>query len=147
MSGLDDDIVIKVLQTSVLDAVAASAKPNLPVKMLGRTFDATAAEQYLEVVVIPNNRTGDFWGKAQNYQGLLRLILHWQNDDSGVYEPIRIVKSIASYFDKDKLLYSTSGDLHPLQIYENPSLTGLLEEKDKMLYPVSIRYRSFRPAS
>lgn len=149
MSGLDDGAIVKILQTAALRAVVASNMPLMPVKLLGRTFDAVSSApdgRYLEVVIIPNNRKGDFWGSEQNYQGLLRLILHWQNDDQGVYKPLEFVKSVCSYFSKETLLFSEGGSSTVIQIYENPTLTGLLEEGDKLLYPVSISYRSHRPA-
>lgn len=130
--------IFETLQTAVKAAVAASTTPNMGVKFMGRTVAPPKDQKYLEVVLIPNNREGDFWGEEKNYQGIMRLILHWPVDDQGVYTPLNVVKSIASYFFNGQLL---SG----VQIYAKPNLMGVLEgEGGESLYPVSIRYRSYR---
>lgn len=137
--SMEDAYIFEQLQTAVIAAVEASDYPTLPIKAMGRNFDPREHEKYLEIRIIPNNRNGDFWGNEKNYQGILRLILHWQNDNMGIYTPVRTIRSICSYFSKDKII-------NGVQIYENPNLLDILEEGDELLYPVSIRYRSYRPA-
>jgi hypothetical protein len=129
--------IISALQQGVTAAVAASTSPALPVKYLEVGFTEPDDGKWLEIVWIPNNRTGDFWGEEKNYQGLLRLVLHWPNNGAGVYTPLGIIGSIADYFHKGRLL---SG----VQIYETADFTGTVANGDETLYPVSIRYQSYR---
>jgi|SRR5882757_1450985 len=136
MSIIDDSAVIAVLQDGITAAVAASTMPTLPVKYLGRSWTPPNEQQWLELVFIPNN-TNDFWGDEQNYRGMFRMVLHWPNDDEGVYPPLAVLKSIAGYFTKDRALQN-------VQIYETPKLGGVLENGAETLYPASLRYQSYR---
>jgi hypothetical protein len=136
MSIIDDGAILEKLQDGVAAAVAASTAPTLPVKYVGRSWEPPNDQRYLEVVFIPNN-TNDFWGDEQNYRGMFRMVLHWPNDDAGALPPLALIKSIAGYFSKDRLLQF-------VQIYETPKLGGILEMGHETLYPVSLRYQSFR---
>ena len=138
MTMMEDGDILKKLQTAVIAAVAASNTPLLPIKVIGRTFVPPSTQKWLEIVWIPNNPTGDFWGDEKNYQGMIRLILHWQNDDAGAYPPLAVIASIAGYFGKDMFIPG-------VKISENPNLTGALENGTETLYPVGFRYQSFRP--
>lgn len=139
---MSDELVLKTLQTATLVAVAASALPTLPVKMLGRNFDIPDDQKYLEVVFIPNNQSDRYWGEEQLYQGTFRLVLHWKNDDKGVYEPMNVVRSIALYFTKTNALRTGNFGVNITQI---PKLTGVIEAGHESLFPISISYRSFNP--
>lgn len=134
---MDDGAILSALQKGVTAAVAASTMPALPVSYIGLTFNTPANQKWLEIVWIPNNRLGDFWGDQKNYQGIFRLVLHWPKDGGGAYAPIAVLASIAGYFTKGKLL---SG----VQITEPPDLTGALAEDEEFLYPASLRYVSYR---
>lgn len=134
---MKDEEILRALQTGTIAAVAASTMPELPIKAVGRTFTVPDDQKYLELVFIPNNRGGDFWGNEKNYQGLFRLVLHWPNDDQGIYGPMGVLASIAGYFTKGLRLQK-------VQIYETPNLTGILEEGSEMLLPASIRYQSYQ---
>lgn len=136
MSIMEDDVILAALQDGVEAAVAASSMPTLPIKYLGRSWTPPNDQQWLELIFIPNN-TSDFWGSEQNYRGMFRMVLHWPNDDEGAYPPMQLLKSIASYFTKDRLLQK-------VQIYETPKLGGVLENGAETLYPASLRYQSFR---
>jgi hypothetical protein len=136
MSILDDDVILATLQDAVAAAMAASTTPTLPVKYIGRSWVVPDDQKWLELVFIPNN-TSDFWGNEKNYRGMFRMVLHWPNDDEGAYPPMAVLKSIASYFTKDRHLQS-------VQIYETPNLGGVLEDGPETLYPASLRYQSFR---
>ena len=139
---MSDKLVLKALQKGVLAAVAASDNPSLPVKMLGRSFTIPNDQKYLEVIHIPNDPNDRFWGDEKLYQGILRLILHWPNDDAGVYSPIDLLNSIGLYFTKTtKLVQETI----TLNIYQQPKFTGVLERDKDTLFPLSIGYRSFHP--
>lgn len=137
--GVETDI-LKALQTAVTGAVAASALTTLPIKYLGRTFVIPNDQKWLEIVHLPNNRSGDFWGAQKYYRGTMRLILHWPNDDAGIYAPVDLVTQIGSFFDKDKSLRSGQS---VVKIYENPDLSGSIEAGTESLFVVSIRYQCF----
>lgn len=143
---MNEPDIIRALQRGVTAAVAASTAPTLPVKYVETgLLDANGAVvpepndgKWLEIVWIPNNRNSDFWGDEKNYQGLLRLVLHWPNSGGGVYTPLGVIGSIADYFHKGRML---SG----VQIYEAADFTGTVANGDETLYPVSLRYQSYRP--
>lgn len=129
--------IIGVLQRATTAAVAASTSPTLPVAYIDMSFTKPDDGKWLEIVWIPNNRNGDFWGSEKNYRGIYRLILHWPKDGSGVYAPLAVLGSVADYFSKEKVL---SG----VQIYETPDFTGEVPADGERLFPVSMRYQSYR---
>lgn len=137
---MNERAILEALQTAVrTGAVPNSIMPNLPVKYVGRTFQVPNDQKYLELIWIPNNRNGDFWGDEKNHQGLFRLILHWPNNNLGAYQPIDVIESIGSYFTKQRIL---SG----IQIVEPPDFRGPLEMGHETLYPSLMRYQSYRSA-
>ncbi len=138
---MTEKLVTEAFQKSVTTLVATFAT-SIPVKMLGRTFKPPNDQKYLEVVIIPNNNIGRFWGDEKLYQGIFRLILHWPIDDEGVYNPLEIVALIESYYKKSNTL--RIDDL-TLKIYKNANFTGMIETSKEVLFPVSIEYRSFQP--
>lgn len=129
--------ILDALQDGVVAAVAQSNDPNLPVKYLMVPFNTPQDQRWLELVWIPNNRTGDFLGEEMNHRGILRLILHWPNEGGGVYTPVQLLASITRYFAKDRLLQG-------VQIYSKPVPTGIIEDGDDILFPVSLMYQSYR---
>lgn len=135
---MNESDIISALQKGVVAAVAESTSPTLPVKYLEVAFSEPNDGKWLEIVWIPNNRIGDFWGVEKNHQGLFRLILHWPNEQAGVYAPLAILGSVADYFYKGRLLASI------VQIYEAADFTGSIANGDETLYPVSLRYQSYR---
>lgn len=134
---MDEVAILRALQQGVTAAVAASGTPTLPVAYIDRAFVEPDDSKWLEVVHIPNNRIGDFWGSEKNYRGLLRLVLHWPKGDFGPYAPLEMMQSICAYFTKGL-------DLSGVQIYALPDYVGAIREDDEILYPVSIRYTSLR---
>lgn len=132
-----EDEILSALQKGVTAAVAQSDNPALPVQYVMVPFATPNDQKWLEIVWIPNNRTGDFLGDEQNHRGIFRLILHWPNQGTGAYEPLRLLGSITRYYAKGRLL---SG----VQIYATPQVTGLIEQGDEILFPVSIYYQSYR---
>jgi len=137
MTQMFDQAILETLQKETTKAVAASTMPKLPVKYLGRSFVVPDDQKWLEIVFIPNNRTGAYWNDEKDYRGLYRLILHWKNDDAGVYPPMAVLNSICSHFSKGTLL---SG----VQISDNPDASGVIENGSENLFPATIRYQSFR---
>lgn len=132
--------ILEALQKAVLNgAVPNSIMPSLTIKFVGRTLTVPNDQKYLELIWIPNNRNGDYWGTEKNYQGLFRMVLHWPNNNLGAYEPIDVIESIGSYFTKDRLAPS-------IIITEPPDFRGPLEMGHETLYPSQLRYQSFRSA-
>lgn len=129
--------ILQSLQTATLAAVAASTTPNLPIKMAGRLFKIPNDQKYLEVIHIPNNVSGEFWGNEKTHRGIFRLVLHWPNDDVGDYPPMNILASVAGYFTKDRVLSNS------VKIYEGPDFMGSLEDGATRLFPVRIWYQRF----
>lgn len=128
--------ILRALQTGVIEAVAASTKPALPVAYVDVKFTKPNDGKWLEIVHIPNNRVGDFWGQEKNYRGLLRLVLHWPNTGDGPYAPLNLLQSIGSYFATGKML----GEV---QITEQSDYVGAVREGDEVMYPVSVRYCAY----
>lgn len=140
----NESLILAALQEGVTAAVAAGDDPTLPVKYLlisaasGTQWEGVPDDKkWLELVWIPNNRPSDFIGDEQNHRGILRLIFHWPNSGTGVYEPVDLIASITTYFRKGRLL---SG----VQVYAKPQPTGIIENGDEVLFPVSIFYQSYR---
>lgn len=131
-----DHEILMTLQGAVKLAVAASIIPDLPIAFVDITFIPPDDQKYLELVFIPNNSDGDFWGEEQNYEGMFRIILHWPNNNQGPYTAMQSLASIASYFSKGRLL---SG----VQIVGKPNFMGSLAQGKEMLYPAGLRYQRF----
>lgn len=135
---MEDEVeIIRALQHGVIAAIAQSDDPDLPVKYLLMDVDIPQDQKWLELVWIPNNRQGDFLGDEKNHRGILRLILHWPNQATGVYAPVALLASITRYFVKGSVLSS-------VQIYAKPDIGSLIEDGDDTLFPASIYYNSYR---
>ena len=132
-----EESILRALQGGVTAAVAASGTPTPPVSYVGVNFIVPNDQKWLEVKWIPNNIKGDLWGDAKNHRGILRLYLHWPNDGAGPYRPLAVIESIGSYFTNGLLLSN-------VQIYSKSDLTGVLQDGDDVIYPLSIRYQSYR---
>lgn len=132
-----EESILRALQGGVTAAVAASSTPNLPVSYVGVNFTTPDDQKWLEIVWLPNNVQGGLDGEAKNHRGILRLLLHWPNDGAGVYRPLAVIESIGAYFTNGLLLSN-------VQIYSKSDLTGVLQDGDDTIYPLSIRYQSYR---
>ena len=133
--------ILEALQKATTAAVAASTLPELPVKYKGRVFTIPSDDRWLEIVYIPNNINGEFWSSGKTYRGLYRLLLHWNIDDTGVYDPLRVIASIAGYFPIGAIFQS--GGVR-VKVYQEPDLTGVIEAPPDQLFPVTIRYETFQ---
>jgi hypothetical protein len=132
-----EESILRALQAGVTAAVVASTTPTLPVSYVGVNFTVPNDQKWLEVVWLPNNIQGDLDGGAKNHRGILRLLLHWPNDGAGAYRPLAVIESIGGYFTNGLLLSN-------VQIYSKSDLTGVLQDGDDVIYPLSIRYQSYR---
>jgi hypothetical protein len=140
MTEMYDRAILEQLQQATIAAVAASTVPALPIKHLVATgaFTIPDDQKWLEIVWIPNNRRGDYWGNEKNYTGMFRLVLHWPNDGAGAYGPMNVLASVCSYFDKERRLQN-------VMISANPDSGGVIEQGAENLYPAMLRYQCFRP--
>lgn len=134
----NESSIISAFQEGVTAAVAQSDAPDLPVRYLLLNFTTPNDQKWLDIVWIPNNDTGAFLGDEVNHRGLFRLILHWPNTGTGIYEPVELLASITRYFTSGLLLQE-------VQIVGKPTPTGSpIEDGDKILFPVTISYQSYR---
>lgn len=129
--------ILSALQKAVTAAVEQSDDPDLPVKYLLKTFTIPNDQKWLELVWLPNNLRNSFLGNEQHHQGILRIILHWPNDGSAVYAPVELLASITRYFENGRVLSN-------VQIAGKPQPTGVIEEGDEVLFPVSVYYLSYQ---
>lgn len=141
MKGLKmiEQEILQQLQQSVIAAVKASNVPAMPVKLVDVTFTPPDNQQFIEIIHIPNNPADRFWGDEKSYQGIFRIVLHWQIDASGAYPPMRVLESIASYYSKNMWLGI-------VKITSNPDLTGVIETAPDLLFPCTLRYAAFAGA-
>lgn len=133
--------ILEALQKATTAAVAASTMPALPVKYRGRIFNPPDDGRWLEIVYIPNNINGEFWGSGKTYRGLYRLLLHWGLDDEGAYEPLDVIASISAHFPIGATFQSGGVQV---KVYQEPDLTGVIEAPPEQLFPVTIRYETFQ---
>lgn len=134
--------ILDALCTGVATAVAGSTIPALPVMYPLRTFDIPEDNKYIEVIQITNNRENEYWGKARTYQGILRLLLHWKNDDAGAVVPVTFLDSIAALIPKGSILRSGAASV---LIYDNPDAGSMITNGSDIIFPLTLVYRDFQP--
>lgn len=130
-------IILRTLQQAVTAAVAASTAPLVPVSYVGVNFAIPNDQKWFEVIWLPNNIQAAFNGNEKNHRGILRILLHWPNDGAGAYTPLGIIESVGDYFTNGKLLSD-------VQIYGKGDITGVIQDGDDSIYPLSVRYQSYR---
>lgn len=133
-----DFVILDKLQQAVKQALAQSPTPTFPVAFVRVNFDKPDDGKFLELVHIPSNRQGDFWGEEKNYQGSLRLIFHWPKDGTGFQGPSAVIAPIIGYFTKGLVI-------DDVKITEKPNYTGDIDATNEILYPYTLRYTCYRP--
>jgi len=136
-----DGKILEAMQKATIAAIAASSKPNFPVKYLGRVFVVPNDKTYIETVFIPNNITNEFWGNEKTYRGIFRLILHSQINDEGFYPSMNFLAEIAEHFAKGSQF---AAGAVPVRVYEQPTLESAAESPPEMLFVLSVWYTSFK---
>ncbi len=132
--------ILKALQNAAIAAVATT-DAGFDIAAVGITLDPQPAD-YWQFVHIPNNRMGDYWGNERTYQGLFRVLLHRQIHQLGPYVDMRLIGMIADFFPKEtRLNYGAAN----VQIYDVPDAGSLIIAKAELIYPLTLRYRCFRP--
>lgn len=142
-----EKLILEALQTAAIAAYDASSisaqsgwtKPTR-IKVVSRTLLPPADGKYLEFINIPNDRNGDYWGDERIYQGNFRIILHWNIDDAGPYQPLIFVDEIASFFPKGKTFANGAA---AVKIYGVPLASGPIENGSELLFPLALPYRCF----
>lgn len=129
--------ILQVFQQKVIEAVAASTLPTLPIKFVDVAFTVPNTQKWLEVIFIPNNPADRTWGDEEVYRGIMRLVLHWPNNGAGAYKPLELISSILSSFSKDERI----GGL--LQILNKPKLMTTVQSGSENWYPATIEYTVF----
>ena len=74
--------ILSLLQKKVTEVVGKSYKVKYINTNIGNV------DKFWEIVYIPNNVENEFWDKGKTYRGILRLILHWPQDNKGIYKPM-----------------------------------------------------------
>lgn len=128
------------LYTAVAAVVTASSIPALPVKYPLRTFVAPNDGKYIEVVQIRNNNDNETWDTGRTYRGILRVILHWPNNDAGAIAPSRFADEIASGFPKGSIYWNGAAKV---TIQDHPDAGSMIDTPQDCLFPVSIEYQCF----
>ena len=129
--------ILQALQQKVIEAVAASIVPTLPIKFVDVAFTIPNDQKWLELIFIPNNASDRMWGDEEVYRGILRLVLHWPNNGAGAYKPLSLISSILSSFSKDEKI----GGL--LQLLNKPKLMTTVQSGSENWYPATIEYTVF----
>lgn len=133
--------ILEALQKAVTSAVTATGAP--PVKYVNR--NAPSGGKYWEVVYIPNDIDNEFWDAGKTYRGILRLILHWPQDDKGAYAALDEVDRVAKWFTVGKQMQD--GGAEPkvtVRVTSEPSIASVIEESPELLIPLTIRYECFK---
>lgn len=132
--------VLEALQKAVIAAVAPT---SIAVKYVGRTLTVGNDDKWVEIVYIPNNVENQYWDDAKTYRGIMRLILHWPIDDSGIYPALDIAATISDGFTKGSKLVDL-GENVVVTITEVPNIEGILEQAPGIMIPITIRYNYFK---
>lgn len=143
---MNETPILQALQTGGIAAYNASNIHLLTgwtdktrIKAIGRTLSPLPNDgRYVEFVNIPNNISGMFYGDERVYQGIFRIILHWDETDQGVYEPMQYLDEMAGYFEHGRIL--PAGALQ-VKFYGNPNASGMITSGSELLFPVGLSYR------
>ena len=133
--------VLEALQTAAIAAVAASSKPDLFIKAIGRTVAIPDKDGWLELLYLPNNIENEFWDSGKTYRGIFRMLLHWPLNDKGPYEAMNLAAEITAGFMKGSVFVKDGANIW---VTDHPNMTGVLENPPEMLYPISVRYNCFK---
>ena len=130
--------VIQALQKAVVSAV----EEVYPVKFVGRNAPEHSGKWW-EIVYIPDNVENEFWADGKTYRGILRLVLHWSQDDQGVEKALDEAARISLDFSKGSV-FEDDGQEMQVRIVDHPNVLSVIEERSEMIIPLTIRYSSFK---
>lgn len=147
--AVEVDIIEGITKTAI-----AAIDSSLPVKVKGVTFAYPSDGKFFELVLIQENSllsvprtwvgSAQSWGNEQNYSGIMRIILHWPINGEGIYPPNRILADLKSKMPKGSVIWWGEARL---EIYDNPSITDVIEGLTENLYPLTVPYQFFHVPS
>lgn len=130
--------VLQALQSAVVTAVGASP----PVKYVNRNMNPPSDGKWWEVVYLPNNIEGEFWGNEKTFRGVIRLVLHWPQDDKGAYAMFDEAQRVADKFVKGSLLQDPDKKV-TVKITETVNVGGIIEQPPENILALTVRYQYF----
>jgi hypothetical protein len=120
-----------------LGTFAAQLSPALPLSRLGITFDPPDSGQWLEIGAFPNGTQN--YGLADDapalHQGFFRVGC-CTRIGLGAVKVLNLAGAVAAAFPKGTVL-------GPMKVQQPPSLGGVITQPDRLIVPVTIRYRAF----
>lgn len=116
------------------------ASTKVPVKFLNTNMNSSKKQIWWEIVFLPNNLENECWDDGKVYQGFVNLLLHYPQNNKGIYEAFDIVEELSKAFEKGTVL----GDELMLTITHNPNIRAVAEEKSEVIIPLTLRYSCFR---
>lgn len=122
--------VVKLLQKAVTPLT------SLPVKYLNTNFKPPKDGKWWEIVILPYDMSNEFLGNEQTYKGIMRLILHWRQDNAGIYKPLEEADLMLRGFQK-------GCSFEGVRIISNPRIDTTIEEQAELLIPLTIEYLCF----
>ena len=128
--------ILNLLQKKVTEVV----NDVYPVKYINTNMKAE--DKFWEIIYIPNNVENEFWDKGKTYQGILRLILHWPQDNKGIYKPMEEAERVAGGLKKGLELFDDENHVKVI-LTDNPDCTNIIEDEGKLLIPLTIKYLCF----
>lgn len=129
--------ILNLLQKKVTEVVGNT----YPVKYINTNIGNV--DKFWEIVYIPNNIENEFWDSGKTYRGILRLVLHWPQDNKGIYKPMEEVERVADGFEKGLELFDDENKVK-VSITDNPDCTNVIEDEGKLLIPLTIKYLCFK---
>lgn len=129
--------ILNLLQKKVTEVV----NNVYPVKYINTNMKAK--DKFWEIVYIPNNIEDEFWDSGKTYRGIIRLVLHWPQDNKGIYKPMEEVERVADGFKKGLELFDDENKVK-VTITDNPDCTNVIEDEGKLLIPLTIKYLCFK---
>ena len=129
--------ILNLLQKKVIEVVGNT----YPVKYINTNIGNV--DKFWEIVYIPNNIEDEFWSSGKTYRGILRLVLHWPQDNKGIYKPMEEVERVADGLEKGLELFDDVNSVK-VTITDNPDCTNVIEDEGKLLIPLTIKYLCFK---
>ena len=129
--------ILNLLQKKVTEVV----NNVYPVKYINTNMKVK--DKFWEIVYIPNNVENEFWSSGKTYRGIMRLVLHWPQDNKGIYKPMEEAERVANGFEKGLELFDDENKVK-VTITDNPDCTNVIEDEGKLLIPLTIKYICFK---
>lgn len=122
--------VVKILQKAVTPLT------SLPIKYINTNIKPPSNGKWWEIIILPLDMSNEFLGNEQTYKGVMRLILHWKQNNKGVYEPLEEAEKMLKGFPK-------GSSFDGVRIISNPRIDSVIEEPSELLIPLTIEYLCF----